>query len=149
MILFSGCISVDYSGKTFPAVKSAQIFFDKAAIPCKYTVMGKAIGSAPAKYGRVDIEKSLVEKAASVGANAVLINSFKLVEQTSNDYGRDYLDNDPNEEWASSEPGWMYGETSFGQIVADYPVQKEYDIVIRAVFLHYTTEKNSKTEEKK
>ncbi|MCX6984838.1 MAG: hypothetical protein NT118_08840 [Lentisphaerae bacterium] len=76
-----GCASVSYNGKSYAPTESVEIVKKQKEIPNGYELMGKAVGTAPAEEGsRQEMEKKIIQKAKSEGADAVMIILFEEVK---------------------------------------------------------------------
>ena len=76
-----GCVSVSYSGKSYPPTESVEIVKKQKEIPVGYELMGKAVGTAPAQEGSFqEMEKKIIQKAKSEGADAVMIILFEEIK---------------------------------------------------------------------
>ncbi len=83
-LLLSSCVSVEYTGKSFPATSEVKVFKDKSEVPAGYKVVGRAAAHADAEdFSRDDVQAKLVEKARSVGADAMLITCFEKLRASS------------------------------------------------------------------
>ena len=73
-----GCVSVSYNGKSYAPTESVEVVKKQKEIPAGYELMGKAVGTAPAEEGsRQEMEKKIIQKAKSEGADAVMIILFE------------------------------------------------------------------------
>jgi hypothetical protein len=76
-----GCISVSYTGKSYAPTENIEVIKKQKEIPAGYELMGKAVGTAPAKEGgREEMEKKIIQKAKSEGADAVMIVLYEQVK---------------------------------------------------------------------
>ncbi|MFA6568672.1 MAG: hypothetical protein WCS96_10705 [Victivallales bacterium] len=76
-----GCISVSYSGKSYPATESVEVLKKQKEIPVGYELMGKAIATAPSEEGsRQEMENKIIQKAKSEGADAVMVILYEQVK---------------------------------------------------------------------
>ena len=76
-----GCVSVSYSGKSYPATESVEIIKKQKDIPAGYELMGKAVATAPSEEGTPqEMEKRIIQKAKAKGADAVMIVLYEQVK---------------------------------------------------------------------
>jgi uncharacterized protein YbjQ (UPF0145 family) len=76
-----GCVNVSYKGASYPPTEKVEIVKKQKGIPAGYTVMGKAVATAPSEEGsRQEMENRIIKKAKSEGADAVMIVLFELVK---------------------------------------------------------------------
>ncbi len=76
-----GCVSVSYSGKSYAPTESVEVVNKQKEIPAGFELMGKAVAAAPAEEGsRQEMEKKIIQKAKSEGADAVMIVLFEEVK---------------------------------------------------------------------
>ena len=140
--LFAGCVNIQYSGKSYSPTKNVKFFAKKAAIKKPYTVMGKAVATAPEHFTTEEVEDSLVSKAEAEGANAVLLVSFAKVK--SGEAREDQiLNDDAPESWKvddDSASNWNLLQGTFAN--TDSPSNSDgeettYKIIVKALFLKY------------
>ena len=74
--LACSCTSVNYSGPTYPPTTKVEIFYNQNQIKQPYTTMGSATTSTWYTYQNRQIRGAMIEKAKSVGADAILVNSI-------------------------------------------------------------------------
>lgn len=67
------CAHVNYMGKSFEPTTKIEVFFSKEEIEREYVVIGHAIGTGTTFVSNDKIERKLIEKARSIGADAILI----------------------------------------------------------------------------
>lgn len=81
IILFSGCVNIDYVGQEYPERNSdAEIMFynSKEDVPKDtYRIIGRANIDAPASYNPAEIKNKLLKKARDCGADAIEVVEFK------------------------------------------------------------------------
>lgn len=153
LIVFSltGCVSVDYIGETYPPTKNVQIFMEKKQIPWKYQLIGKAIATAPDDFTCGDIQEKLQEKARAVGADAILILSFRKVEcgETVQNTGCETFVGPGwgwgwgyDDYWDDDMMGPPYSETVVWNPTAN--VSYDFETKVRALFLRYITKNGKK-----
>jgi len=76
-----GCVNVSYSGKSYAPTENIEVVKKQKEIPAGYELMGKAVGTAPSDEGtRQEMEKKIIQKAKSEGADAVMIVSFEEIK---------------------------------------------------------------------
>ncbi|MBO5667500.1 MAG: membrane lipoprotein lipid attachment site-containing protein [Lentisphaeria bacterium] len=81
--ILSGCVSIEYTGKTVAAGESdtkIAVFTDSSKITRKYEVLGQA--TARGNYQEVSRDRmisKLRQKAAESGANAILIVEHQVI----------------------------------------------------------------------
>jgi hypothetical protein len=76
-----GCANISYKGKSYAPTESVEVVKKQKEIPVGYELMGKAVGTAPAAEGsRQEMEKKIIQKAKSEGADAVMIILFEEVK---------------------------------------------------------------------
>ena len=73
LFLAFGCAYVNYVGKSFDATPSVDVYFSKEEIKKEYVIIGYAIGSGKSFVSNKMIQATLVEKAKSKVADAILI----------------------------------------------------------------------------
>ena len=83
VILFSGCVNVDYTGQTFPATpESAEVKFFKSRQELnldEYAIIGRMVISAPVKSDFYTFKKAMLEKARSCGGDAACLVEMDTV----------------------------------------------------------------------
>ena len=146
--ILSGCVSIEYTGKTVAAGESdtkIAVFTDSSKITRKYEVLGQA--TARGNYQEVSRDRmisKLRQKAAESGANAILIVEQQVVPGNQNVPGNrvfmtafDYDDTDRS--WSQLyrdvdqnfvNPDRNRSETTAGSV-------NNFKRVIRAEFLQY------------
>jgi len=133
----AGCETADvnYMGKTYPATKTVNVYYNKTDLPAGYTVMGRAIVSAPEDLSGKQIQDKIVKEAEAAGADAVLIGEAREVQTGATtdwafeEYGPfDY-----------DEFGWGYGPGNWGMmgpVCRVSPVQTFYDYALKIKVLY-------------
>jgi hypothetical protein len=144
-LLGSGCINIDYVGKTFPPTTKVKVYQMNAKIRRPYDVMGKAYATAKyQEYSREEMMAKLEKKAEDAGANAILITAYEIVP--SGEVREDQLlDNSPNNAWAlddDSQSSWTRLDQNFdygyGQIGKQISTDvRTYKRVLKVEFLRY------------
>ena len=90
-----GCVSVSYKGKSCPSTETVEVLKNQKEIPAGYEAMGNAVASGPSEdFTREDIEKKLIKRAKSEGADAVMIVLFEEVK-TGEEREDEFLDTNP------------------------------------------------------
>jgi len=138
--VLSGCETVDvnYMGKTAAPTAAAAVFYDKKDVPDNaYTVMGKAIVTAPEDISGKNIEARIVQEAEKQGADAVLIGEAREVAtgETTDWATEGFGPFDEYEGW-----GWGFGPATWecvGPVRAIGPVDTvyNYSLKIKVLFL--------------
>jgi len=147
-IFLSACINVSYRGYIYPKTSYVKLFFDKENFPeDKYDAIGKVHVTAPQGYSSAEINKKILKKARSVGANAVLISSYKK-ELIGREAGPDSTDMSESEPpglaggLPSADDGEPEYENSFGNVEASSGrAQYEYDTIVKAYFYRLKAKK--------
>ncbi len=144
MTLLGACVDIQYVGKEYTPTQSAVIYTKKSQIPVKnYTVMGKAVVSAPYKqFSAKEVRAKIIKKAESVGANAVLVVQYEVVPdgQEREDQA---LDDTPENAWPvddNSESGIQELNDEFDYDYGGELPQGEVETfkrVYRCLFLRY------------
>jgi hypothetical protein len=81
LALAQGCVNISYSGKSYAPTENIEVLKTQQGIPAGYELMGKAVGTAPAKEGsRQEMENKMIQKAKSEGADAVMIVLYEQVK---------------------------------------------------------------------
>lgn len=76
LFLVFGCAHINYVGKSYDPTDQIDVFYGEEDITREYTVMGHAIGGGQLLVSTSKIQRKLVEKAKSKGADAVLITGI-------------------------------------------------------------------------
>jgi len=80
-LLACGCMSFEYKGPSYSPTTEVKIL-KKEALPEKYSVMGNAMVSAPYEgYSRDEMQRKLLDKARSNGADAVVITCYEILPE--------------------------------------------------------------------
>lgn len=75
-----GCISVDYTGKSFPESSRVRYFKERELIPAgEYGIMGRAVVTVRPRTHWDDIQKRILDEARSRGADAVCLTESRSV----------------------------------------------------------------------
>ncbi len=67
------CAHVNYVGRSFEPTTDVDIYFSTEEIEREFVVMGHAIGTGQTFVSNDKIGRKLIEKARSIGADAILI----------------------------------------------------------------------------
>ncbi|HBC85381.1 MAG TPA: hypothetical protein DCZ94_00350 [Lentisphaeria bacterium] len=79
-VSIQGCVSVSYSGKSYTSTEKVEILKPQDTAPAGYEIMGKAVASGPDQdSSRADLQKKIMNKAKSEGADAVMIVLYENV----------------------------------------------------------------------
>ena len=82
-LLAGGCVSIDYKGKSFARTNKVAVYTKKAELPANYSVMGRAVVTAPYKFSREEMQEKLLDRAKSEGADGVHITGYMIVPEDS------------------------------------------------------------------
>jgi hypothetical protein len=84
-LVSSGCVSVDYVGKTYPPTASVDLYMSAADVPRPYEVIGESraqIEALPFTNPAQQLQAKVLAEAQSRGANGVILGSLST-RQTS------------------------------------------------------------------
>jgi len=70
------CSHVNYIGKSYEPTSQVDIFFSKEEVKREYQIIGYAIGAGQIFVSTNRLQKALIEKAKSNGADAILITEI-------------------------------------------------------------------------
>lgn len=136
-----GCINFDYVGQKLTATPLDQeivIYPSVEDVPVNFKPIGRGRIIAPSEYTRDEIEEYLTEKAHSIGADAVAVNSFKRV-LTSVTNQVEVSPEKPSGNWnilSTTTSGNQIYTDSFGQKEGLKTIEtKRYRIEVKVVFL--------------
>ncbi len=156
LLLTVGCISVKYIGDEYPPTKQVKIFFTKKEVPKPYKIIGKAIITTPSGFYVSDIQDEIKDKAEAVGANAVLITSFRqapsgMVSNTDVWQEGGWASDGPFGFFGPYDGGWVYPGNPFGNETWQTENSLEYQTRVVGLFIRYCKpeEKAVKPEKKK
>ena len=147
LLLFSGCVSYSYSGKSaVPDGRKVALFSDSGKIDKPYTVLGTAVVSGNYQHTTRDrMIAKLVSEAKKTGADAVLIVEQQVLpEALISRGGKGGFFTAYDYDSSSHSWGELYRDVditigNIGQKSAPSTVSiTEYRRVIRAEFLRYT-----------
>ncbi|MFT3684255.1 MAG: hypothetical protein QM783_04900 [Phycisphaerales bacterium] len=95
LVVLSGCVQHDYMGEQFAAVdpRSVAVYYDAARVPADMRVIGSNRAKADESMDSNEIVDDMVKKAASVGADAVLVEGVQTVETgaTTSENGQQHM----------------------------------------------------------
>ena len=86
LILLASCgTQVNYLGTSYPATKNVDVFVDQASVKKPFDVIGKGYikQNIGPEISVEAIQRKAVEKAKINGANAVVIEDYYVVDNTS------------------------------------------------------------------
>jgi hypothetical protein len=105
LLLLGACVQHDYMGERYAAVDPAgvRVYYEASRIPADYRVIGSNRAKADDSMDSEAIVADMVKKAASVGADAVLIEGVTTQESgaTTNTNGQDHM----KTEWYTDAQG--------------------------------------------
>lgn len=80
VLTLSGCITTDYVGKTYPATRHVDLFFDDADVERPYTVMGEMrVEADNSLFMRSEkMQRKLIKKARERGADGVIFAPVQI-----------------------------------------------------------------------
>ncbi len=92
-LLASGCVSVDYVGKTYPPTTNVELFMSDADVERPYEVMGEVraqVDTIPFSNPAQQLQDKLMAEARAKGADAIVLGqlSERQVGSTSNTTGQ-------------------------------------------------------------
>ncbi len=154
LLLFTGCMSVEYQGKNYPPTTDVKIYENKEKIPFDYISIGKCrVSGDYNKYSQEDIYASLINKAKEEGADAILIYAYQIVGSGSEaERSQDYMSvwSDSSNEvsgWNQLQKDFSGGYGEIGKDNSKETYSNTYNRIVRAWFLKY--QKNIPPAEKK
>jgi hypothetical protein len=82
LLLLCGCVQHDYMGEQFAPVdpRSVAVYYDASRVPTDMEVIGTNRAKADEGMESNEIVADMVKKAASVGAQAVLVEGVQTIE---------------------------------------------------------------------
>lgn len=144
-VLSIGCVNVQYIGKSYPETTNIKAYSSKSKVPEKYSVMGRAVVSAPYSSSKEEMQDKLISKAEDNGADAVLITGYTIVPTGSVVREDQLTDTAPNDAYASDDDSrgnlrrmnqnFEYGYGRIGK--GGGRDSRTYKRIIRAQFLKY------------
>ncbi|MCP3968575.1 MAG: hypothetical protein GY750_15025 [Lentisphaerae bacterium] len=96
LFMAAGCVNITYLGQKYKPTKHVTFYYSWSLVPTdKYTVIGKVVEVADEDAWSSEIHNDLIEKAKSVGADAVVIDSMhrKIAGRVVN-YSNPWVDYD-------------------------------------------------------
>jgi hypothetical protein len=133
ILFFSGCTSIDYFGKTYPPTTQVDLYFSKADINKEYEVMGSAIETAADFVSEEKMQDALRQKGCSVGADAILIESFKRIKVGENTDISNFESGETRKHSHHHHKRETYTNSNFGTENTNYVTERQ----IKASFLKY------------
>jgi hypothetical protein len=95
LLLLGGCVQHDYMGEQFAPVdpKTVTVYYDAARVPADLRVIGSNRAKADESMDSNEIVDDMVKKAASVGADAVLVEGVQTVQTgaTTSENGQQHM----------------------------------------------------------
>jgi hypothetical protein len=93
VLVASGCVSVDYVGKTYPPTSSVDLYMSAADVRRPYTVIGNAraqVEALPFTNPAEQLQTKLLAEAQSRGAEGVILGPLgtRQVSSTSTTTGQ-------------------------------------------------------------
>lgn len=77
--LAGGCVSVDYTGRSFAPTVDVDVYYSLGDVKRPYEVMGKAEARAGDGTALADFECELVKEAQQRGADAIVIEDSQFI----------------------------------------------------------------------
>lgn len=74
-----GCVSVDYTGRSFAPTAEVDVFYSMEDVKRPHEVMGKAEARAGDGTSLADFERELVNEARTRGADAIVIEESQFI----------------------------------------------------------------------
>lgn len=92
-VMWGGCVSVDYVGKSYPPTASVDLYMTSADVRRPYEVIGEAraqVEALPFTSPADQLQEKLLAEARSRGANGVILGSVasRQVASTSTTTGQ-------------------------------------------------------------
>ncbi|MGH7787747.1 MAG: hypothetical protein ACRERC_12815, partial [Candidatus Binatia bacterium] len=75
-LVLSGCVTVDYIGKSFPPTANVELFMSPVDVKQPYEVIGEAraeVGALPFSNPGKELQDKLLEEARARGADAIIL----------------------------------------------------------------------------
>lgn len=133
VLLFSGCTSIDYFGTYYPPTTHVDLYFSKGDIKKQYEVMGTAMETAQDFVSDEEMQQALRKKGCSVGADAILIESFKRIKVGETTDTSDFETGKIRKHKHHHHKTEIYSDTNFGSEDTNYVTERQ----IKASFLKY------------
>jgi len=127
VVILASCSNpFNYLGKTYPPTYNPELFFREQDIQKEYEVMGKLQTEMPGNTNMEKVQRKIMQKAASNGADAVLIDNFDLVTGGFS---------------SGSVGGGKRGRNGGSVGVSTSKTKVEKDVLIEATLIKYRQEK--------
>ena len=68
----SSTLTIHYIGESYPASAAVEVYYEAKEVKKEYTVMGRMTNDKYAQYDLERVKNKMLEKAKSVGADAVI-----------------------------------------------------------------------------
>ena len=142
--LLSGCLSVDYVGQKLPALPENEsvAFYDEATPmpPDTYHSIGRGLLECNGSTPSGEIKTALIDKARTVGANAVQVVEFKRTKVGAMAVPQDNTAGGPVSmiDAVSDQRvggGSVYIDTFGNPVAYDTQMEDIYEITVKALFL--------------
>ncbi|MCF6176613.1 MAG: hypothetical protein L3J71_12700 [Victivallaceae bacterium] len=149
--LITGCINIDYTGQRFPETENMhaiEFFNSSKDVPAgKYTIIGRAVATAPDSYSSEEIKNKLLSKAQACGADAIQVVDFKRIFVSQQAIPKESAyDNGPVGVWgnrARRADGSSIAVDSSGKVVPlQSKVHDRYELKARVLFLRIKSKSN-------
>jgi hypothetical protein len=138
LALLVGCSTVDYVGERHPPTRRVRVVYSRRDLPAGYRVMGRAVAHTPSGLTGGDLYAAIVDKAKSVGADAVVLGRFSRVRSSArllwwdDEFGRPWDDDD---DWDWPDPAWGPRGQYFGPGWSSPEVVYDSSLQLEATFL--------------
>jgi hypothetical protein len=79
VLLASGCVSVDYVGKSFPPTSHVDVYYSAADVKRPYTTMGEVraqVEAIPFTNSSQQLQEKLIAEARSRGADGIVLGGL-------------------------------------------------------------------------
>lgn len=111
-IFFTACMNISYDGSSYPPTTGVKMYRNPKKIKHAYAVMGKCVMNVDySDYTQERMIKSIVRKAESEGADAVILDEYEIVP-TGKKVRESQLDNCAqsmtNNLDTNSDAGWSW-----------------------------------------
>ena len=82
LLLATGCVSVDYVGRKFPATDHVEVYTERQKMPQdKYTIIGRFTVTSRYKVSYYEAEDAVFRRAADYGGDAICLVSNNVEKQ--------------------------------------------------------------------
>lgn len=90
-LLLVGCVSNDYTGKTYAPTDNVEIFYAETDVGRDYEVMGTDRATASDSMSSQDIVAKMVDEAKKRGADGIIVDNVdtRSIGSSSSSYGDD------------------------------------------------------------